>query len=277
MKLVADSGSTNTDWYLIEDQTSTHLRTEGYNPYYATPREMIDSIQKELLPQLHGTTVDHIYFYGAGCSHDNNKEIMRNVLSACFGAVEVEVGSDMLAAARATANQQAAICCILGTGTNSCLFDGQKIIDNLPPLGYILGDEGSGAYIGKRLLQAYFYREMPQDLAKKMQASFNLHRHQLLDRLFQTKMPSRFLASFTSLAVKERKHPFVEELLFCSFDTFVQRHLLKYTHVRQLPVHFVGSIAFGFRPILQKALQKHQLQMGTVLQSPFPKLLEVIA
>lgn len=276
MKLIADSGSTKTQWYLIDTTHTQSFLTEGYNPYYNSKDYIQQSLVADLIPkinQLTTTPLQELHFYGAGCGTPTNRELLKTIFSSLFKDVNIEVGTDLLAASRATAGHQAGICCILGTGTNSCYYDGKKIVDNLPSLGYILGDEGAGVALGKQIIQSYFYREMPPELQSKLEQSFDMDRHNILQEVLQGETPSRFLASFAQFAVQHQQNAFIIQLIEQNFETFITRHLYKYRVHGDLPVHFVGSIAFGFQSILTKLLNKHKLTVGEILKTPFPQLL----
>jgi N-acetylglucosamine kinase-like BadF-type ATPase len=276
MKLIADSGSTKTQWYLIDTTHTQSFLTEGYNPYYNSSTYIKNGLVADLLPklkQLTSSSIGTLSFYGAGCGTEANRLLLHQIFSDLFPNSSIEIGTDLLAAARATAAHEKGICCILGTGTNSCYYDGKKIIDNLPSLGYILGDEGAGVALGKQIVQAYFYREMPLELKSSLENSFNMDRHYILQEVLQGNTPSRFLASFAQFAVQHEKHPFIIKLIEQNFETFIVRHLYKYKVHGDLPIHFVGSIAFGFQEILIALLRKHQLKIGTILKTPFPQLL----
>lgn len=273
MRLIADSGSTKTKWYCIKDDNINEINTRGYNPYYCNSSQIIASLQSELLPQINPLIINQIYFYGAGCSHIANQIIVIDALSFIFKNAKIEVNTDLLAAARATSVDQAGICCILGTGTNSCYYNGKTIVDNLPSLGYILGDEGSGAALGKALLQAYFYRELPPYLESKIQDFANMDRHYILDKVNRD-MPSRFLASFAVFCATHQQEPCIKEMITSNFEQFIKKHLLKYKKVKELPIHFVGSIAYEFQGILRPLLEKNRLKVGLIIKTPFPQLLD---
>lgn len=276
MKLIADSGSTKTQWYLIDTTHTQSFLTEGYNPYYNSRDYIQQSLESDLIPKINQLTtspIQDLHFYGAGCGTLANRNLLQDIFMHLFPSTPIEIGTDLLAAARATAGHQAGICCILGTGTNSCYYDGKKIVDNLPSLGYILGDEGAGAALGKQIIQSYFYREMPLELKNKLEQSFDMNRHHILQEVLQGDTPSRFLASFAQFAVQHQKDTFITQLIEQNFENFITRHLYKYHIHGDLPVHFVGSIAFGFQDILIPLLKKHQLTAGTILKTPFPQLL----
>lgn len=274
MKLIADSGSTKTDWYLVDSNQVCVIQTQGYNPYYFTTAEMQQSLEEELLHVLEASQIENLYFYGSGCSNDITQGIVRAALEPAFQQAQIHLGDDLLAAARATAGHEAGICCILGTGTNSCYYNGTTIADKIPSLGYILGDEGAGVYLGKMLVQAYFYREMPEDLSALMGKAFKMDKHVIISTLLDGKNPNRYLAGFALFAVEHREHPFVQQVIAQSFDDFLKRHVLKYPEAQELPVHFVGSVASGFQTELKKRLEHYDLQIGKVLKSPFPDLLD---
>lgn len=273
MKLVADSGSTKTDWYLVKNKELITYKTQGYNPYYCTTEEVRKSLNSELLIHLEANKIDELYFYGSGCSNALTQKIILEALASSFSGATINLGDDLLAAARATAGHDAGICCILGTGSNSCCYNGITIVDKIPSLGYILGDEGSGTYIGRYLIKAYFYREMPVYLAQKIEENYNMDKHLIISSLLGKKNPNRILASFALFCSEYVEEPFIQELLKKCFADFLQCHVLKYTNAKLLPVHFVGSIAFGFKEVLVQVLEEHQLTAGNIYKSPFPTLL----
>lgn len=274
MKLIADSGSTKTDWYLIKDKELLRYSTQGYNPYYCTTEEVKKSLNAELLNKVDARAIQSLYFYGSGCANALTQKVILDALEPTFVHASISLGDDLLAAARATAGHEAGICCILGTGSNSCIYNGKEIEDKIPSLGYILGDEGAGSFLGRQLVSAYFYREMPIDLAAKMEKAYDMDKHLIISSLLDEKNPNRILASYALFASEHQEHPFIQQLLTACFDAFVGRHILKYPNARQLPIHFIGSIAFGFQEVLKQVLEKHELTVGQIFKSPFPTLLE---
>lgn len=274
MRLIADSGSTKTDWYLIGEQQLLKYTTEGYNPYYCTTEEIKKSLQEELLVEIEAHQIQSVYFYGSGCSNALTQKVVQDALQPLFFNASIHLGDDLLAAARSTAGHAIGICCILGTGSNSCLYNGREVEDKIPSLGYILGDEGAGTFIGRQLVSAYFYREMPADLAQKMEATYNMDKHLIISSLLNEKNSNRILASYVSFAVQHPKEPFIQTLIKDCFNTFIVRHVLKYPNAHEIPIHFIGSIAFGFQDLLIEVLEKHNLTVGKIFKSPFPALLE---
>ena len=274
MKLIADSGSTSTHWYLKNKNKWSLFKTEGYNPYYFSSQEVVQSITSALVEQFQFELIQSLSFYGAGCSNEQTAGVILSALSTIFPKATIQMGDDLIAASRATAGHERGICCILGTGSNSCVYDGDKIIHKIPSLGYILGDEGSGSQIGKSLITAYFYQELPKDLDQALSKFYPMDKHQIIEGLLQHKTPNRYLASFVGFCIIHQQHPYMQQLIGRCFDDFLGRHVLKYPESRQLPIHFVGSIAQGFERLLGQRLSHHKLRKGKVFKSPFPALLE---
>jgi hypothetical protein len=276
MLIVCDGGSTKADWKILTDDGSViYLTTTGFNPNYNALEAVKSMLKKEfsrfLTPPQEGT----LYFYGAGCSDEKRCRTMKAVLATCFNAFHIEVNTDMLGAARATCGKNPGIACILGTGSNSMLYDGREQADQVANLGFLLGDEGGGAQIGKRFIQSYFYREMPVEFVPLMQDACPGGREEMLDKVYNRDgIPAAYLASFASLFSDYTSHPFVRSIFRDSFLEFLQCHVLKYAQHRELPVNFAGSIAYYHREILLEALSLLQLQPGQIVQKPIPGLFE---
>ncbi|MBB6612934.1 hypothetical protein H7F15_17975 [Pontibacter sp. Tf4] len=269
MVLIADSGSTKTDWNILTaTNVLEHVQTIGFNPMYQDAEEIYSELEKTLLPQLTHKAPAAIYFYGAGCSSPERNKRVSDALQRLFPESEVHIDHDLLSAARAACGHNPGIACILGTGSNSCLYDGSKITDNVPSLGFLLGDEGSGAYMGKLLLRAYFYRELPDELAQSLKNTYHLSKDTFLDTLYGADVPSRYIATFARFMHDKRKHPVIKEMIYENFELFFERHVLKYKDHTKLPVNFVGSIAYYFADILKSAARKYGLHVGTIIQSP---------
>lgn len=273
MLLIADSGSTKTQWEIIHNGSASSVFTKGTNPFYQTSEDIIKIIRAELLPELKSSP-DKIFFYGAGISQADKKQIVHDALQAVFPRATSEVEHDLLAAARATCGNTAGITCILGTGSNSCLYDGYKIMDNVPSLGFILGDEGSGGYFGRKLLQAYFYRELPAELKKALEAKHDMQRDHVLNAVHGTNMPNQVVASYAGFLTDNNEHPFIRKMLESGFREFLERHVLKYEGHQTLPVHFIGSIARLNQTILFEVLEKMTLKRGVTLKSPMDGLMQ---
>jgi len=277
MILIADSGSTKTQWYLTNNDQIFTFDTIGYNPIILSTVEIKRSLEGSFIPQVskYIDKIKTIYFYGAGCSSTLAQSELKSCLSPIFHeGTTISVKSDLWACIYASCGLNKGICSILGTGSNACVYEGGEIVDQLPSLGFILGDEGSGGQIGKRLVYHYFYRELPTHLAQLFEAKYEIEEHQFVKKLYSDLRPNQFLASFANFAVEHRKDSFIQKLLKDCFDSFVKAHLLKFEQAKQLPIHFVGSVAFGFREELEEVMIRHQLRLGKVLKTPFPDLLD---
>ncbi|RMG83780.1 MAG: hypothetical protein D6714_09175 [Bacteroidetes bacterium] len=273
MLAIADSGSTKADWKVINDAGQVlDLSTKGFNPNYHTHEEIVAAMEAQFLPKVSGESIHKVIFYGAGCWDAGRKSRIANALRAVFINAEIEVEHDLLAAARATCGHQPGITCILGTGSNSILYDGEKEVDNVTNLGYLIGDEGSGGHLGKKLIQAYFYREMPADLAEKFEKWVPGGKSEILDNIYGGPSPAVYLASFARFGSDNRLHPFIQELVESAFDEFLTRHVCKYEGHQTLPVHFVGSVAYYYEPVLDKVLARLNLTKGILIKKPIHNL-----
>ncbi len=273
MMLIADSGSTKTDWVLIEKGREVRTyTTQGINPYFLRTEDIAKIILDELKgPELPGSIAE-VHFYGAGCSSMNKTKVVMGALQEAFNDSVIYVESDLLGAARVLLNNEAGLAAILGTGSNSCHFDGEQIIQNVPSLGYVLGDEGSGAYLGKILLQAYMTEQLNNDLQLELSSFCNLSKEAILDALYKKPLPNRFLASFSPFLSEQIKHPIIKNIVTKSFSDFFEGHLLKYPSHNTLKVGFVGSVSFCFKEILKDVAKKKNVQLGKILKSPIEGL-----
>lgn len=277
MHLIADSGSTKTAWRLIKSEsTIIPLETIGYSPQYITTDEMIDDLKEILIPQLPVLTNDisKISFYGTGCSTPRTVTIIQLALENVFEKAEIEVNHDLLGAARALCGHSSGVACILGTGANSCLYDGQFITDNIPSVGFMLGDEGSGGYLGKQLVRAYFYRELPEDLELAFAKKYQLTRDDMLLNVYKKSAPNRYLASYTKFLSEHLEHPFVWQFVKNGFQDFLDAMVLKYENIENLPINFLGSIAVHFQPVLEAVLLENNLHFGRVIHNPVRELVK---
>ena len=273
MILIADSGSTKTDWcYGTEIANCKIVQTEGINPFHQ-PEEKIQSIiYNELLPQLE-TPIQRctaIYFYGAGCLPPKTESITR-VLQNTFPEADIFIETDLLGAARALCKNEAGIACILGTGSNSCLYDGKTIIQNIPPLGYILGDEGSGAVLGKRLVGDLLKHQLPDDLCQDFLKEYDLPPALILDKVYRQPLANRFLAGLTPFLFAHKHRPEIRNLLISCFTDFFTRNVMQYEY-HDILVHFTGSIAFFFQEEVKEAALRLNVSIGKVLKSPLEGL-----
>lgn len=278
MKLIADCGSTKIDWCVLNEQKlAKQVFTCGMNAVMLTEEEMRTRIHTELVPELteYIDSIDSIYFYGAGCI---SSEVCSNVATALkhnFPAAKtVEVYTDLLAAARALCGHEPGIACIMGTGSNSCLYDGQGIAANVSPLGFILGDEGSGAVLGKLFLGDVLKNQIPAEIAASFLSEYDLSLMDIIRRVYREPQANRFLASVTPFISKHIDVPEIHDMVLNSFKAFFRRNVMQYTGAEKHPVNFVGSIAYYFRPVLEEAAAASGLKIGTILKSPMDGLLK---
>ena len=274
VKLIADSGATKTEWCLINGNKKSIFITQGMSPYFISAAQMETVINHELKPQLKKNSIDEIYYYGTGCSNPDNIKSVKKVFKNVFPEAKVEVNHDLMAAAKALCGKEKGIACILGTGCNSAYFNGKKIIKNSPGLGYILGDEGSGAYLGKKVIQYYLYNTFDDDLRSRFDAKFVTNSTEILNTVYKKPLANRYLASFAIFLAENRGHYMVENIIEDGLNDFFFNHVYKYKESWTLPVHFVGSIAFGFKDVLIDLCRSYQLELGKVLKNPMQGLIE---
>ncbi len=271
MIIIADCGSTKSDWLLLHGGRDQQLEnTVGFSPFFHTTEEIKTILLTELVPKLKPETVKEVYFYGTGIHDEHRAEIVAAAIRAVFPNAKVEVEHDLLAAARATCGRNAGIACILGTGSNSCYYDGEKILDNVPSLGWLLGDEGSGTHLGKALLRAKFYRELPADLDAAFDEAYPEGTDAIKDRVYE-KGANAYLASFTRFLGDNIKHTFIQQLVSNCLGEFLDRQPCKYGGYQLVPMHFVGSIAHHFQDILLQCMEERDLKPGVIVRKPiFP-------
>ncbi|MCC7466996.1 MAG: hypothetical protein IT261_12040 [Saprospiraceae bacterium] len=274
MVIIADCGSTKCDWLLSHGGRDQQLEnTVGFSPFFHSTAEIRDIIEDQLLPKLDANQVKEIYFYGTGVHDEHRAEIIAAALRAVFPNAKIDVRHDLLGAARAVCGHHAGIACILGTGSNSCYYDGTKILDNVPSLGWLLGDEGSGTHLGKALLRAWFYRELPADLDAAFQKAHPEGPTVIKDRVYE-KGGNTYLATFTRFLGDNIHHPFIKKLASECLGEFLDRHVCKYQGHQHVPVHFVGSIAHHFQEVLAKAMEERKLHLGRIVRKPIYPLAE---
>lgn len=271
MVVVADGGATKIDWtWMNEEGVRAHTQTSGFNPTYV-PESRPDSLQKELKALPFGEKPFQLFYYGAGCKAQKAVESTLNLLIHIWPAADISVFDDLLGAARATCGGVHGVVCILGTGSNSMHFDGENEVERIPNLGIMLGDEGSGAHIGKALMRSYFYREMPHHISQTVAAALPGGRDGFIKELYSSS-PGTYLASFVKLVADKASDPWVASLIRSCFDEFLAKHVEKYQVSADTPVHFCGSIAYHFEAILTKALLEKKLAKGVILRKPIDEL-----
>lgn len=277
MIVVADSGSTKTDWRFVDSDGKTvqSIKSMGFNPYFQDS----ETIQVELVKAFGDfisslAKVKNVYYYGAGCSSDELCEIVKIALEKIFFNAEIIIKHDMIAASLATFGNQSGMACILGTGANSCIWDGQKIIDNVPSHGYILGDEGSGSYLGKELLKLYVNNQLDEELKKSFDETFKISSQQIVKNVYQSEKPNFFLASFAVFYSMHKDNVVLQEIIRKGFVSFFEVRIKWYKNYQSYDLGFVGSIAFIFQDILKEVASIYGLNVQVISKCPVDGLIE---
>ena len=272
--LIADSGSTKCEWRWVGARNSSSYFTQGMSPYFLTPAQMENVIMNELKKQMKKGDPDEVHFYGTGMKNPRNAKAIKKVLEKVFPAAEVTVDHDLLGASRALCQHEPGIACILGTGSNSCSFNGKKIMKNSPGIGYVLGDEGSGAYLGKKVIQYYLYEIFEKDLKDKFYKKYKTDAAEILEQVYQKPLPNRYLASFTMFLSENRGHYMIENILEDGINDFFYNHISRYPESKRYPVHFTGSIAYHFKDVVLGLCDWYEMKPGRILKSPMDGLVE---
>ena len=274
MILIADSGSTKTTWTLMEDQRIiTTVQTVGMNPYFIDSETVAAILKADLVPNVPADFVKNIYFYGSGCSTENNNNMLRDAMMIFFRKASVEVYHDILGAARALLGNDEGIACILGTGCNACYYDGKEVFSKVSSLGYLFGDEGAGSNLGKTFMERYLKDKLPLEIKAEFEDLYKLSLEDILNALYNRPFPNRFLASFSDFIAPRRNHPFFHDLVKNSFQSFIIEQIRKYPGHETLTISFVGSIAWYYRDILIETALENKLHVGTILKSPMEGLI----
>ena len=275
MILLADSGSTKTDWGLVENgKLVKRLRTSGMNPFQMSEEAITEEIKTHLVPELPGTVLDEVHFYGAGCTKEKQPIVERALRANLTINGECEVASDMLGAARGICGHKPGIACILGTGSNSCSYDGKNLVKNVSPLGFILGDEGSGAALGKLLVGDVLKNQMPETVIKRFFEKYKLTSAEIIDRVYRQPKPNTFLASFVPFLEENIDEPKIYNLVKESFRSFLRRNVMQYEGWQTLPIGFNGSIAKIYKKPLLEALEEEGMHLGRIIQAPMEAMVE---
>jgi glucosamine kinase len=270
--LIADSGATKTEWRLLDGKKKKTVFTQGISPYFHSETQIADILRQELLPGLKNAVPAAVHYYGTGCKAPQNVKLVKRAIGKVFAGADIAVNHDLLAAARALCGRGKGVACILGTGSNSCYYDGRRAAKNSPGLGYVLGDEGSGAYLGKKVVQYYLYNTFDPDLMDRFRARFETDNDTILDAVYKKPMANRYLASFAIFLAENRGHYMVENIIEDGLNDFFFNHVYKYRESWQLPVHFVGSVAWGFKDVLKELCASYELELGKVLKAPMEGL-----
>jgi N-acetylglucosamine kinase-like BadF-type ATPase len=274
IRLIADSGSTKADWRLTGKKGGLlAFQSPGINPYYQDGEEILQALRENILPQT-GPVVDEIFFYGAGVVSGGRGDFIKQAFHRLFPEARVEVHTDLLGAARALFGCETGIVCILGTGSNACLYDGSKITHGVPPLGFILGDEGSGAVLGRKLVGDFFKEIMPQELRSKFEQQFVVTQSEVLNRVYRSEYPNRYLAGFTPFLSQNLAVSYCRELFTKSMDEFMERNVLQLPDAVSRKIGFVGSVAFHCSELIGAMAESYGFKNYRILKEPIAGLIE---
>ncbi len=275
MILIADSGSTKTNWIAIDASGNEVFKSEtkGLNPTVFSFDTLKNRIQSNSSLMQINDKVDKIFFYGAGCGTEKPKEVLKQILSSFYIKATIQVFEDTKAAVFSVTNNPA-IVCILGTGSNCSYFNGKKVIQKITSLGYILMDEASGNYFGKEILRAFFYKKMPKELANSFFETYHINPEIVKGNLYKKENPNAYLASFMPFAVAHRKNLFIQKMIDKGLRLFVENHILQYKESTELPIHFVGSVAYLLKDEIKNVLSVYNLQVGKIVQHPIDGLVQ---
>jgi len=273
-KLIADSGATKAEWCLLNGTHRRTIFTQGISPYFLDAEQIHNLLLKELCPKLKKTKIDEIFYYGTGCANPSNAKLVKKAIQKTFPGSVVEVTHDLMAAARALCGHEKGIACNLGTGSFCCYFNGEKIVKSNPGLGYVLGDEGSGAYLGKKVIQYYLYKIFDDELMLKFETKYNTTKIEILESVYKKPLPNRYLASFAIFLAENRGHYMIENIIEDSLNDFFFYHLQKYKEASSLPVNFMGSIAYGFKDVLQELCREYKFELGKIIKTPMEGLID---
>lgn len=276
MILIAESGSTKCDWIILDDQRKVvgTAKTQGFNPYFHGEEFIINELKGEPELVLVKSQVTMVFFYGAGCSSDLLNTIVREALEKFFPAAKVTVDHDLLAAAFSLYQGEPLISCIIGTGSNSCFFDGVKAIEYVPALGFILGDEASGSYFGKRVLADYFYKRLPGEMQRDFEERFTLNWAEVVKKVYQNPHANVYLASFMRFVADHKENDYVQEMVKEGMARFIDIHVTNFSNYHRYEVGFVGTIAYIFEDILREELKKRDCRPGLIIKHPIDHLVQ---
>ncbi|WP_199117085.1 N-acetylglucosamine kinase [Pedobacter sp. ASV28] len=277
MRLIADGGSTKTNWCLINEAgRKIHFNTEGYNPYFAKGAYIESSLRSSLPDSLDADKLQEVYYYGAGCSTDTNKKIVGDAMQKVFVNAQIHIDHDLLASCRALLGDEPGFAAILGTGTNTCLYDGAEITLNIDSLGYFLGDEGSGSNIGKRILADYMKGFMPKGLSESFFNIYGLTNEDIFDNIYNKPLPNRFCASFSKFLYdfKTVYPEYTEDVIDTAFTAFFEKLVVHYPNYKKHLLNCVGSVGYSFRDRLSVIADKYEMGVGKIIRSPIDDLVD---
>jgi N-acetylglucosamine kinase-like BadF-type ATPase len=271
--LIADSGATKCEWCCINNEKKKIVFTQGISPYFLDGVQVQSILLNELIPSLKQREISAVHYYGTGCTNPVNVKMIRTALQKVFPEATILVDHDMMGAARALCGSEKGIACILGTGSNSCYYNGQKIVKNRPGIGYILGDEGSGAYLGKKVLQYYLYETFDEELKYRFELKYKPDRLSILENVYRKPLANRFIASYALFLTENRGHYMVENIIEDALNDFFFQHLCKYNESWKFPISFTGGVAYAFKDVIKGLCQSYEFDLGTILKNPMEGLI----
>jgi N-acetylglucosamine kinase-like BadF-type ATPase len=273
--LIVESGATKAEWCLAGSSKKKSVVTQGISPFFFTEQKIVELVQKDVLPHFaKSESIDEIHYYGTGMLNPDNVKMVKNALHQVFKKARIEINDDMLAAARALNGRKKGLACNLGTGSFCCYYDGKKITKQTPGIGYILGDEGSGAYLGKKVIQYYLYNTFDEELRYKFDDKYKTNRVEVIANVYRKPLANRYLASFALFLSENRGHYMIENIIEDGLNDFFFQHVCKYREAWKLPVSFVGSISFGFKDVLKDLCSAYEFELGKILKCPMSGLID---
>ncbi len=276
MILVADSGSSKTDWMAYSPNQILSFSTQGINPYFVNAHDVVKILSKNKEIAPYATAVKEVYFFGSGCSSPDKHEIISNGLSAFFTKAFISVDHDLIGSAYATCGDKKGLACILGTGSNISYYDGQNVHDGKHGLGYVLGDEGSGTYFGKKVLLSFLYQTMPADLREAFAKAYEVNKDIVIENVYQKPLANSYLAGFSRFMKAHQSHPFIQQVLHDGFQEFIDTNVKDYKSYRSLECNFVGSIAYYYQDELRATFAANNIKVGKILQKPIEGIFDYI-
>ncbi len=271
--LIADSGSTSCDWCFVNGEKKQKFTTIGISPYFLSLTEII-KVFAVVKAKIKNSTLENIYFYGTGLSNKKNVTIIKSTLKTIFPKTKLEINTDLLGAARGLLQNEKGMACILGTGSNVGFYNGKRVVKTSPALGFILGDEGSGAYFGKKVIQYYLYQTFDEELKLAFEKKFNTNKTEILDCTYKQPLPNKYLANFATFLSENRGHYMIENIIEDGIHDFIYQHLYKFGESWTNPISFTGSIAYTFKDVIKELFHVYELKLGKIIKKPIDGLVE---
>ena len=269
MVLIVESGSTKSDWVLLSPENKQDVYSSmGFNPYFHSSSVIENELRRHTELMTHAEKIQQIYFYGAGCSSTEMNDIVKLGLTNVFTNAHIHIDHDLMACAYATYSGNPSICCIIGTGSNSCYFDGKTVSEVVPALGYILGDEGSGTYFGKKLLSAFLYHQLPKHVEEDFVKEYAIDKNEIVNKVYRNENANVYIASFMPFIAKHKDELFFQKMIEDGLRHFIEVHVCCYPNYKDVEINFVGSIASVFRNALDRAANSLDARIGRVVQKP---------